>query len=430
VGPDRREDGHGPANPAGLTVAQVGQYTALANTYRTQMEELVYEHPPAEQKITQEFIADLRPLQVKNIKVPPELATSQRDPLPYKGVLKPGEDPLYRSRGVLNPQGKVMPRHDADQYVDVIRQAYAILNPHPGAWTQYIQTGGHADWDARGWRSFVDWCDENELGRYGLTVTNATTTGAAYYMDTVVSHAGVPPRIAMTPSAATTLTNMTPAFAFNAGYAQGIIHRYQTTMTVNDNCFREWLGCQDAHRHRRREEVWKEWNVLYEETREQLEARVQNELETERRRRREAEERVKKAEIRAKLEKEARIRAELLLMEFLDPQQRADLIERNYFQMKTGKGNVYRIYRGAHANVYRLNDKGESIENLCAQPPNLPAEDVMLVQMLALQNDEEGYRKNAGISRIDPKSRIEQERQYLYAPPPHRAARLNDLRVA
>ena len=387
------------------------------------MENATHQHPPV-QKVTQEVIADLRPVKVTNT---PVLAKTPHDPVPYKGVLKPGEDPLYRSKGILDKDGKVLPSaqylgtinwaneitvtnhittQNIDSYMGQIARAYRlqtmmIEGGNYTTWGDYTRSRRYRDeWHTRGYASYADWCDETTLGPYGFhrggTYTATASTTQIAYIDSPVgfyTYNG-PPRIQL-------------------NYGTG------TTVTVCHDPFGSWVADQEAARKKKNDRAWSNWNIWYEESREHMEARVANELEQERWHRQQAQEAARKAEVRAKLEREARIRAELLLMEFLDEQQKKDLIERNYFQMKTKAGNAYRIYRGAHANVYKLNEKNETIENLCAQPPNLPAEDVMLAQMLALTNNEEGFRKHAGISRIDPRTRVEERR--IYGPPPHRA---------
>jgi hypothetical protein len=101
--------------------------------------------------------------------------------------------------------------------------------------------------------------------------------------------------------------------------------------------------------------------------------------------------------------KTAAARAEEILRLLLDDQQWASWRVYEQFTITTPAGNRYRIRRGVSENVYLLDDTGEIVETLCAHPERmgddgqLPVEDVVIAQVLALRADEAGYRRVANI---------------------------------
>lgn len=106
----------------------------------------------------------------------------------------------------------------------------------------------------------------------------------------------------------------------------------------------------------------------------------------------------------------ARTRAEGLLRTVLNEQQWDSYQRERHFELITQSGRLYRIRRGVSHNV-ELIENDEPLESYCAHPNtavysddqkflgNMPAEDVVVAQVLALRTDEEGFRRTANISR-------------------------------
>lgn len=105
--------------------------------------------------------------------------------------------------------------------------------------------------------------------------------------------------------------------------------------------------------------------------------------------------------VRVSLIEGARVKADKLLMSVLNDEQKEELKTKNYFHCKSKQGNRYRIYRGTHGNVKRLNDAGKEIEALCIQPDNVPAEDAMLAQKFHIEFNEEQFRTTANITLLN-----------------------------
>jgi hypothetical protein len=142
---------------------------------------------------------------------------------------------------------------------------------------------------------------------------------------------------------------------------------------------------------------WPVWNRRLSETREQQTARVQAEAE----RQREANARAAK---RLAEQSEVRKRAERLLADCLTKQQQRDLEKKQCFYLDVvspdGKINHYRIDRGTHGNVKRIDGEGRILESLCIQPDGVPVEDAMAAQKLWLESNELEFRRMANITRV------------------------------
>lgn len=96
----------------------------------------------------------------------------------------------------------------------------------------------------------------------------------------------------------------------------------------------------------------------------------------------------------------AQDKAQKLLLSALDDKQKDELKSKGYFHCKSRKGVVYRIYKGTHGNVKRLDERGREIEKLCVQPDNVPDFDAMLAQKLHIEFNEDDFRKTANITRM------------------------------
>ena len=107
------------------------------------------------------------------------------------------------------------------------------------------------------------------------------------------------------------------------------------------------------------------------------------------------------AEERERQRKEAEERAEKILAENLDEEQRRAYAERKVVPITTAGGRKYLIKRGRAGNVYRLDEGGREVEKFCIHPEEaMPDQDVMLSQLLWLRWMEEEFLKVANATRL------------------------------
>jgi hypothetical protein len=230
--------------------------------------------------------------------------------------------------------------------------------------------------------------------------TNATA-GAG-----ITLHAAPIARITITTSAATTVTIPMTAdwITWNAECC-----RPAEWATADERHFThnpltrpqtEWAGWQgrghqadlwvNPNDHVQRARIQRE-RRLAEEARYQQQRMQQAAADAEQRRRYEIEEKE-----RQERRKTALKRSYELLFRHLTEAQKNMLESENRFLIEVKSGKVYEIRRGTHQNVFRLDDRGRTVEQLCGLPMGqLPEGDVMLAQMLRLMVDEEGFRKIA-----------------------------------
>ena len=99
----------------------------------------------------------------------------------------------------------------------------------------------------------------------------------------------------------------------------------------------------------------------------------------------------------------ANVTARALLESLLSPQQLVQLAERKFFDVPVPSGRIYRIMcTGSKAgNVQLLAGNGDEVAaSFCAHLYNEePTTDSYIAQMLALQDDEEGFLAVANMSR-------------------------------
>lgn len=94
--------------------------------------------------------------------------------------------------------------------------------------------------------------------------------------------------------------------------------------------------------------------------------------------------------------KAAKDRSYALLHRHLTDEQLTMLENESRFLIEVNSGKIYEIRRGIHQNIYRLNDEGRIVEQLCAAPRgDIPEGDAMLAQMLHLMVNEEEFRRVA-----------------------------------
>ena len=118
-----------------------------------------------------------------------------------------------------------------------------------------------------------------------------------------------------------------------------------------------------------------------------------------------AESRRLRAQAKLRLKEQARVRkrAAALLDEHLTSSQRLELQTRGYFTVHTfdtfGVVKTYRIRRGRHKNVDRVDAAGHVLETYCIHPRiSCPEEDTMLAQKLMLECQEETFLDVANVT--------------------------------
>lgn len=124
---------------------------------------------------------------------------------------------------------------------------------------------------------------------------------------------------------------------------------------------------------------------------------------------RRAEETARRVEERAARTRAALERARETLRSILTDEQWEQYEREERFELITQSGRRYRIRLGVAGNV-KLVEHGQEVESLCCHPSqtvrdeegrylgDLPTEDVVIAQVLALRADEEGFRRVANIS--------------------------------
>lgn len=110
------------------------------------------------------------------------------------------------------------------------------------------------------------------------------------------------------------------------------------------------------------------------------------------------------AQERMRVLAEAKARAQALLEEGLDEDQRAELQRERHFtvESRTSKRR-YRIKVGSgrHGNIEEVDEQGTPVRRLCCAPVgNIPEPDAILGQKLFLEHDEEAFRRSANITEL------------------------------
>jgi len=74
------------------------------------------------------------------------------------------------------------------------------------------------------------------------------------------------------------------------------------------------------------------------------------------------------------------------------------LKESGKFRLVGSNGSIYEIKRGRQHNIFKLDAKGNKVEELCVHPgPHMPNADTMLLQKVSLETDEAEMRRIANI---------------------------------
>jgi len=84
-----------------------------------------------------------------------------------------------------------------------------------------------------------------------------------------------------------------------------------------------------------------------------------------------------------------------LLFRHLTDDQKNMLESENRFLITAQSRRMYEIRRGLMHNIFRLDDQGRAIEELCCYIPGVPEGDSLLGQMLHLMANEDDFRRTA-----------------------------------
>lgn len=112
---------------------------------------------------------------------------------------------------------------------------------------------------------------------------------------------------------------------------------------------------------------------------------------------------------------EANRRAEELLMLGLNDEQKQSYRTQGFFIVTGSEGGRYKITKGTHGNVKKVDAQGRLLEFLCIQP-NVPVGDANLAQKLWIECDENAFRRMANITPILPDG---QRAAVIYGRPQH-----------
>lgn len=218
-----------------------------------------------------------------------------------------------------------------------------------------------------------------------FNTTNITTTATTWYNWT---------------DALATIQTATTTNVFNCWFITGT-----TTATVGGQAMGQAMGMGQAlggfGQAPWSEATWDQWVAA-----EDIAAADREAARNDRQRQREEHnqrerERRQAAEMAAAERAAAKERARLLLIQHLTEAQIREFTEHGWFEIEAPSGRRYRLLQGSHGNV-RVIDRGAEIERLCIAPAayDLPFEDVMLAQKLAIETDEPSFRRIANITTL------------------------------
>lgn len=92
---------------------------------------------------------------------------------------------------------------------------------------------------------------------------------------------------------------------------------------------------------------------------------------------------------------QAKGRSYELLFRHLTDEQKAMLDNEHRFLIISQSGRMYEIRRGIMHNVFRLDEQGRAVEELCCYIPEVPEGDNLLGQMLHLMANENEFRRSS-----------------------------------
>lgn len=104
---------------------------------------------------------------------------------------------------------------------------------------------------------------------------------------------------------------------------------------------------------------------------------------------------------------EARNKSRALLEEFLDDDQKAELVAAERFHVQGLDGHRYQIRVGQAHNVFRVDDSGQKLVEYCLITKGLlPVCDLLLTQKILLETDPETFHATANAWKLEGKERI------------------------
>ena len=99
--------------------------------------------------------------------------------------------------------------------------------------------------------------------------------------------------------------------------------------------------------------------------------------------------------------KEAEEKAEKILAENLDEEQRKDLAEKGEFEVESQSGRRYAVARGRAGNVFSLDEQRRKVAKYCIHPEiDCPDEDTILAQVLWLKWNEIEFLHIANMTKL------------------------------
>jgi hypothetical protein len=216
-----------------------------------------------------------------------------------------------------------------------------------------------------------------------LCDVNSPTVPYDYYDNSYMGSGGSAGNCVYITNTATTASTMTIQNTWNSWNNQYVVAN--STGTGNCNYVTNWNS----------------WNRHYEETEEQRKAREEREARWREDEERRWQERQARLEEERKLEearrKAAKDKARKLLLEALDETQREEFNSKRFFHVTSKTGKRYRLEYGVCGNIKEVDERGAVQTILCAHPKNVPCEDSLFSQKLALENDENTIRKVANV---------------------------------
>ena len=202
--------------------------------------------------------------------------------------------------------------------------------------------------------------------------------GFQYYQPVVFTNA------ATWTTMANTITINGQLVGNNAQWQQWVLNQGTAT-----NAWTTWTANTTTY------DPWEHWATADPQQRQQL-------VEAERARQRQYEVEWRQVETQAaEKQRAATARAYELLDSMLNDAQRRTLKKEGWFDVRSQFGNLYRIHRGSHGNIERLDPATmERVETWCVQPTGVPAGDAMLIQKLMLETHEEELFRTANVTPI------------------------------
>jgi hypothetical protein len=175
------------------------------------------------------------------------------------------------------------------------------------------------------------------------------------------------------------------------------------TCGSNTVTWQYWVSgtCVNAASTQISSNVWTPWVEKVEETAAQKAERIAREEA----RRAELAEMARLNALRAeqaqKERMEAEARAEVLLLENLEEEERNRYLRAGYFYVFSKSGKKYKVKKGTHGNVYLMDPITDKEQvRYCVQPGGVPVGDANLAQALFLKHAEAEFLAKANATRL------------------------------